>query len=130
MPRVAGINIPEDKQIRIALTYVYGIGRSSSEEILERAGVDGETEASDLSNEDLNKIKEIIEKDFKVEGELKRERKMNIKRLKEIECWRGIRHKKGLPVRGQTTRTNSRTVRGNERKTVGSGSKATPTTKK
>ncbi|MEF8847234.1 MAG: 30S ribosomal protein S13 [Candidatus Paceibacterota bacterium] len=130
MPRVAGVNIPEDKQIRIALTYVYGIGRSSSEDILERVGVEGETEASELSNEDLNKIKEIIEDDYKVEGELKREEKMNVKRLKEIECWRGIRHKKGLPVRGQTTRTNSRTVRGNERKTVGSGDKASPMTKK
>lgn len=130
MPRVAGVNIPEDKQIRIALTYVHGIGRSSSEKILDQAGVDGQVKASDLSNEDLNKIKEIIEKDYKVEGELKRERKMNIKRLKEIECWRGIRHKKGLPVRGQTTRTNSRTVRGNERKTVGSGAKASPMTKK
>ena len=130
MPRVAGVNIPEDKQIRIALTYVYGIGRSSSEKILDQTDVDGETEASELSKEDLNKIKEIIEKDYKVEGELKREEKMNIKRLKEIECWRGIRHKKGLPVRGQTTQTNSRTVRGNERKTVGSGDKASPMTKK
>jgi len=130
MPRVAGVNIPEDKQIRIALTYVYGIGRSSSEKILDQVDVDGETEASELSKEDLNKIKEIIEKDYKVEGELKREKKMNVKRLKEIECWRGIRHKKGLPVRGQTTQTNSRTVRGNERKTVGSGSNASPMTKK
>ncbi|KXB08856.1 30S ribosomal protein S13 [candidate division MSBL1 archaeon SCGC-AAA382N08] len=130
MPRVAGVNIPEDKQIRIALTYIYGIGPSSGEQILERAGVDPQTEASELSNEDLNEIKKIIEDDYKVEGELKREKKMNVKRLKEIECWRGIRHKRGLPVRGQTTQTNSRTVRGNERKTVGSGSKATPRTKK
>lgn len=124
MPRVAGVNIPEDKQIRIALTYIYGIGRSSSEEILEEIGVDPQTEASDLSNEELNKIKEVIEEQYKVEGELRREKKVSIKRLKEIECWRGIRHKKGLPVRGQTTRTNSRTVRGNERKTVSSGTKS------
>lgn len=126
MPRVAGVNIPEDKQIRIALTYIYGIGRSSSENILDEANIDPETQASDLTNEETNRVKEIIEENYKVEGELRREKEMNIKRLKDIESWRGIRHKKGLPVRGQTTQTNSRTVRGNERKTVSSGKKAAP----
>ncbi len=86
MPRVAGVNIPEDKQIRIALTYVYGIGRSSSEKILEQVGVDKQADASELSNEDLNEVKEIIEDDYKVEGELKRAEEMNIKRLKKLNA--------------------------------------------
>lgn len=84
------------------------------------------TKASDLKKENLNEIKDVIEEDYKVEGELKREEEVNVKRLKDINCWRGIRHKKGLPVRGQRTRTNSRTVRGNERKTVSTGKKAAP----
>lgn len=129
MPRIAGVNIPDKKQIRISLSYIYGIGDSLSEEILGKANVEPEKEASELSKEEVNRIKEIIEKDYKVEGELKRGKMMNIKRLKEIDCWRGIRHKKGLPVRGQTTRTNSRTVRGNERKTVGSGKQSAPAPK-
>ncbi|MBD3207879.1 MAG: 30S ribosomal protein S13 [Candidatus Nealsonbacteria bacterium] len=129
MPRIAGVNIPEDKQIRIALTYVFGIGRSSSEEILERTNIDPVTEAKDLTPEEIGRLKEVIEKDYQVEGEVRRKRMMNIKRLKDIGSWRGTRHKKGLPVRGQRTRTNSRTVRGNVRKTVGSGRKAPPSPK-
>jgi len=129
MPRIAGVNIPEDKQIRIALTYVFGIGRSSSEEILERTNIDPVTEAKDLTPEEIGRLKEVIEKDYQVEGEVRRKRMMNIKRLKDIGSWRGMRHKKGLPVRGQRTRTNSRTVRGNVRKTVGSGRKAPPSPK-
>ncbi|MGM0439215.1 MAG: 30S ribosomal protein S13 [Patescibacteria group bacterium] len=129
MPRVAGVNIPDDKQIDIALTYIYGIGRSLANDILDKAGVDSEIKANEASKEDLSKIRKIIEKDYKVEGELKRERRENVDRLKRIDCYRGRRHKKGLPVRGQRTRTNSRTVRGNVRRTAGSGRKAAPQAK-
>ena len=129
MPRVAGVNIPDDKQIDISLTYIYGIGRSLAKEILEKAGVDSEIKANEANKEDLGKIRKIIENDYKVEGELKRERRENVDRLKRIDCYRGRRHKKGLPVRGQRTRTNSRTVRGNVRRTAGSGRKAAPQAK-
>ena len=126
MPRIAGISIPENKQILIALTYIYGIGLSLSKKILSEAGIDQRKRTSELSSEEVNKIKGIIEKNYKIEGELKREIMTNIKRLKDISSWRGIRHIRGLPVRGQRTRTNTRTVRGNVRKTVGSGRKASP----
>ena len=126
MPRIAGVEIPENKKIWIALTYIYGIGRTLSWKILREAKVNPELKAKDLTSEELNRLKEIIEKNYKVEGELKREKLMNIKRLKDIGCWRGLRHIKGLPVRGQRTRTNSRTIRGNVRKTVGSGRKPPP----
>jgi len=126
MPRIAGVNIPENKQIEIALTYIYGIGLSLSRKILAAAGIDPQRRASELTAEEINKLKDIIEKNYKIEGELRRNKMMNIKRLKDISCWRGIRHIKGLPVRGQRTRTNTRTVRGNVRKTVGSGRKPPP----
>ena len=126
MPRIAGVNIPEQKQIVTALTYIYGIGRSLSRKILAETKINPETRASQLSSSEVNKLKEVIEKDYKIEGELRRERMMNVKRLKDIGSWRGIRHIKGLPVRGQRTRTNTRTVRGNVRKTVGSGRKPPP----
>jgi small subunit ribosomal protein S13 len=126
MPRIAGVEIPENKKIWIALTYIYGIGRSLSWKILREANVNPELKAKELKPEEVNKLKEIIEKKYKVEGDLRREKLMNIKRLKDIGCWRGIRHIKGLPVRGQRTRTNTRTVRGNVRKTVGSGRKPPP----
>jgi small subunit ribosomal protein S13 len=126
MPRIAGVEIPENKKIWIALTYIYGIGRSLSWKILREAKVNPELKAKDLKPEELNRLKEIIEKNYKVEGELRREKLMNIKRLKDIGCWRGLRHIKGLPVRGQRTRTNSRTVRGNVRRTVGSGRRPPP----
>jgi len=129
MPRIAGVNIPKEKQIEIALTYIYGIGRSLSRKILEEAGIDFHRRASELSAEEVNKLKNIIEKEYKVEGELRREVMMNIKRLKDIGCWRGLRHIKGLPVRGQKTKKNTRTVRGNVRKTVGSGRKPPPAPK-
>ena len=129
MPRVAGVNIPDDKKIDVSLTYIYGIGRSLAKEILEKAGVDDEIKAKEATKEDLGKIRKIIENDYRVEGELKRERRENIDRLKRIDCYRGRRHKKGLPVRGQRTRTNSRTVRGNVRRTAGSGRKAAPQAK-
>ncbi len=126
MPRIAGVEIPENKKIWVALTYIYGIGRTLSWKILREAKVNPELKAKDLKPEELNRLKEIIEKNYKVEGELKREKLMNIKKLKDIGCWRGLRHIKGLPVRGQRTRTNSRTVRGNVRKTVGSGRRPPP----
>jgi small subunit ribosomal protein S13 len=126
MPRIAGVEIPENKKIWIALTYIYGIGRSLSWKILREAKVNPELKAKELNPQELNRLKEIIEKQYKVEGDLRREKLMNIKRLKDIGCWRGIRHIKGLPVRGQRTRTNTRTVRGNVRKTVGSGRKPPP----
>jgi len=126
MPRIAGVNIPEKKQIEIALTYIYGIGLSLARKILAETGIDRAKKAGDLTVEEINKLKEIIEKKLKVEGELRREVMMNIKGLRDIGCWRGIRHMRGLPVRGQRTRTNTRTVRGNVRKTVGSGRKPPP----
>ena len=123
MPRIAGVNIPEQKQIETALTYIYGIGRSLSRKILIETKINPQTKAAQLSAVEVNKLKELIEKNYKIEGELRREKMMNIKRLKDIGSWRGIRHIKGLPVRGQRTKTNTRTVRGNVRKTVGSGRK-------
>jgi len=123
MPRIAGVNIPENKRADIALSYIYGIGRSLAGQILHAAGVDPAKKAKDLSAEETARLREIVEKQYKVEGELRREIQMNIKRLKDIGTYRGLRHIKRLPVRGQRTRTNSRTVRGNVRKTVGSGRK-------
>lgn len=129
MPRIAGVNIPENKQIEIALTYIFGIGRPLSRGILRKAGVEPSRRASDLTAKEINIVRELIEKQYKTEGALRREIILNIKRLKDVNSWRGIRHIKGLPVRGQTTRVNSRTVRGNVRKTVGSGKKPPPSPK-
>jgi len=126
MPRIAGVNIPDNKQIEISLSYIYGIGRPLARKILNQLNIEKTRKASELTVEELNRLKEVIEKNLKVEGELRREIMMNIKRLKDIGAWRGIRHMKGLPVRGQKTKTNTRTVRGNVRKTVGSGRKAAP----
>ena len=123
MPRIAGVNIPENKQIETALTYIYGIGRSLSRKVLSETKINPQTKAIQLTPAEINQLKELIEKTYKIEGELRRERMMNIKRLKDIGSWRGLRHIKGLPVRGQRTKTNNRTVRGNVRKTVGSGRK-------
>ncbi len=126
MPRIAGVNIPENKKIEIALTYIYGIGLSSSRKILNGLNINPQRRASELNGEEVNKLKDAIEKKYKIEGGLRREVMMNIKRLKDIGCWRGFRHIKGLPVRGQKTRTNTRTVRGNVRRTVSSGKKTAP----
>jgi len=123
MPRIAGVNIPEQKQIETALTYIYGIGLALSRKILSETQINPQVRASKLTPAEVNKLREVIEKNYKIEGELRRERMMAIKRLKDIGCFRGIRHIKGLPVRGQRTKTNTRTVRGNVRKTVGSGKK-------
>jgi small subunit ribosomal protein S13 len=129
MPRISGINIPEEKQIWISLTYLYGIGPALSRKILNEVKINPVKKAKDLTTDEVSRLKENIEKKYKIEGDLRREIMMNVKRLKDIGCWRGVRHIKGLPVRGQQTKTNTRTVRGNVRKTVGSGRKpaATPT---
>ncbi len=119
MPRIAGVDLPKNKRIEIALTYIYGIGRSSSKKILEEAGVDPNTKAEDLKPEEITKIRKIIDEKYKVEGELRREVAMNIKRLMEIGCYRGLRHRRGLPVRGQRTRTNARTRKGPRGASIG-----------
>jgi small subunit ribosomal protein S13 len=129
MPRIAGVNIPENKQILYSLTYIYGIGLSLSKKILTETNINPLKKAKDLSSQELERLKNIVEKEYKIEGDLKREIMMNIKRLKEIGSWRGTRHQKGLPVRGQNTRSNSRTVRGNVKRTVGSGHKKPPAPK-
>ena len=121
MARIAGVNIPSEKRIEIALTYIYGIGSVLSKKILKETGVNSNKRASELTNEEVNKLRTEIEKNYKVEGELRRIFVFNIKRLKEINCYKGTRHAKGLPVRGQRTKTNTRTVRGNVRRTMGSG---------
>jgi len=123
MARISGITLPMNKRVEIGLMYLYGIGRTRSNEILEQAKIDPNTRVKDLSEREVNALRELIEKNYRVEGELRREVAMNIKRLKEIGAYRGIRHLKRLPVRGQRTKTNSRTVRGNVRKTMGSGRK-------
>ncbi len=117
MARIAGIDLPRNKRVEIGLTYVYGIGRKSSNDILNSAGIDINTRVKDLTDDQITDIRKIIENDFMVEGELRREIALNIKRLQEIGCYRGIRHRKGLPVRGQSTKNNARTRKG-KKKTV------------
>ncbi len=117
MARIAGVDLPREKRVEIGLTYVYGIGRPSANRILKEAGVNPDTRIRDLTDDEVAKIREVIDKSQKVEGDLRREIALNIKRLIEIGCYRGIRHRKGLPVRGQKTKTNARTRKG-PRKTV------------
>ncbi|MDT8444603.1 MAG: 30S ribosomal protein S13 [Desulfuromonadales bacterium] len=117
MARIAGIDLPRNKRIEIALTYIYGVGRSSSQQILSQAGVDFNTRSDNLTEEEVSKIRKVIDSEFKVEGDLRREVTMNIKRLMDLGCYRGLRHRRGLPVRGQKTKTNARTRKG-PRKTV------------
>lgn len=124
MPRIIGVMIPDNKRIEIALTYLYGIGPTRARVIIAQAKVNPDKRAKDLTVEEVNRLKEIIEKGYKIEGDLKREIMLNIKRLKDIKAYRGIRHMRGLPVRGQRTKTNSRTRRGNVRRTAGSGKRA------
>lgn len=121
MIRIAGVNIPDQKRIEVALTYVYGIGLTTSQRILGKLKINPDTRTKDLTADDANRLREAIEKEYRVEGELRHLVKSNIKRLKEITSYRGSRHQKGLPVRGQRTKTNTRTVRGNARHTMGSG---------
>ena len=112
MARIAGVDIPNNKRVEIALTYIYGIGRKSANDILAATGVNPDTRAKDLTEEEIAKLRDVIESSYTVEGDLHREVAMNIKRMVEINCYRGIRHRKGLPVRGQRTKTNARTRKG------------------
>ncbi|MDI9469499.1 MAG: 30S ribosomal protein S13 [Bacillota bacterium] len=115
MARISGVDLPNDKRVEIALTYIYGIGRSLSAEILEKTGIDPSVRMRDLSDDEIAKIRDILESDYHVEGDLRRDVAMNIKRLTEIGCYRGRRHRVGLPVRGQRTKTNARTRKGPRR---------------
>jgi small subunit ribosomal protein S13 len=121
MARIAGVTLPANKRVDIALQYIYGIGKTTALSIIKKTGVDGSIRVKDLAEADANKLRDAVEKEHKVEGDLRREVLTNIKRLKEIGAYRGLRHIKSLPVRGQRTKTNSRTIRGNVRKTMGSG---------
>ena len=112
MARISGVDIPNNKRVEIALTYIYGIGLKSSKDILAKTGIDPDIRAKDLTEDDIAKLRDEIENNYKVEGDLRREVSLNIKRLVEINCYRGIRHRKGLPVRGQRTKTNARTRKG------------------
>ena len=112
MARIAGVDIPNNKRIEIALTYIYGIGRKSANDILAATGIDPDTRAKDLTESDVAKLRDEIENNYKVEGDLRRDVALDIKRMVEINCYRGIRHRKGLPVRGQRTKTNARTRKG------------------
>ncbi|HRY63391.1 MAG TPA: 30S ribosomal protein S13 [Patescibacteria group bacterium] len=123
MARIAGVNLPNEKRLEIGLTYIFGIGRTVSKKIITRLGLDPNTKCKDLAEADVNQLRKIIEAEVRTEGELRRDILANIKRLKEINCYRGSRHSKRLPTRGQRTKTNSRTVRGNVRRTAGSGKK-------
>jgi small subunit ribosomal protein S13 len=115
LARIAGVDLPKGKRIEIALTYIYGIGRSSSRDILHSAGVDADTKSDQLSEEEITKIRKIIDESYRVEGDMRREVSMNIKRLMDMGCYRGLRHRKGLPARGQRTHTNARTRKGPRR---------------
>ncbi len=118
MARIAGVDLPRNKRIDIALTYIYGIGRTSADEIVEKADLDPSTRTNQLTEGEIRRIRDVIDEDYKVEGDLRREVQMNIKRLKDLGCYRGLRHRRGLPVRGQRTRTNARTRRGPRRSMV------------
>lgn len=115
MARIAGVNIPTQKRVEVALTYIFGIGPSSSKQILATAGIDANTRVKDLSDDDVAKIRVVIDESYAVEGDLRREVTMNIKRLTDLGCYRGLRHRRGLPVRGQSSKTNARTVKGPRR---------------
>ncbi len=122
MARIAGIDLPRDKRVEIGLTYIYGIGRKSANKILQEAGINPDTSVKDLTEVEVGRLREIIDKNYVVEGDLRREVSLNIKRLVEIGCYRGLRHRRGLPVRGQNTKTNARTRKGVKR-TVGKAAK-------
>jgi small subunit ribosomal protein S13 len=119
MARIAGVDLPRDKKVEIGLTYIFGIGRHSAQDIIQKAGIDASLRVRDLTDADVNKIRGVIERDFKVEGALRTEVAMNIKRLMDIGSYRGIRHRRGLPVRGQRTHTNARTKKGPRRAIAG-----------
>jgi small subunit ribosomal protein S13 len=115
MARISGVDLPREKRIEVALTYIYGIGLSTSQQLLERTGVNPDTRVRDLTEDEANRLREVIDRELRVEGDLRREVSMNIKRLMDIGSYRGLRHRRGLPVRGQRTRTNARTRRGPKR---------------
>jgi small subunit ribosomal protein S13 len=119
MARIAGVDLPRDKRVEAALPYIYGVGDSRSKDILEKAGVDPDTRVKDLAESEVAKIREIIDSTYKVEGDLRREVQLNIKRLMDIGCYRGLRHRRSLPVRGQSTKTNARTRKGPRRTVAG-----------
>ncbi|HOQ07437.1 MAG TPA: 30S ribosomal protein S13 [Clostridiales bacterium] len=118
MARIAGVDLPREKRVEIGLTYIYGIGRSKAKEILQKTAINPDTRVRDLTDDEISRLREVIDKEYKVEGDLRREVALNIKRLIEIGCYRGRRHRAGLPVRGQRTKTNARTRKG-PKKTVG-----------
>ena len=124
MARIAGINIPLNKRVEIGLTYIYGLGRPTSNEILAKLGIEPDRKVRDLTDDEVAKLRDIIDSDYVVEGDLRRERSQNIKRLMEIGCYRGMRHRRGLPVRGQNTKTNARTRKGPKRMQVAGKKKA------
>jgi small subunit ribosomal protein S13 len=124
MARIVGVDLPKNKRGEVGLTYIYGLGRSSAQKILEKAGVDKDIKVKDWTDEQVNMIRKIINENFKVEGELRSQVQLNIKRLMDVGCYRGIRHRLGLPVRGQSTKNNARTRKG-RRKTVANKKKAT-----
>jgi small subunit ribosomal protein S13 len=119
MARIAGVDLPRDKRVEVGLTYIYGIGLATSQEILRNTGINPDTRVKDLAEEEVTRLREIIDRDYVVEGDLRREIGLNIKRLQEIGCYRGMRHRRNLPVRGQRTRTNARTKRGARRTVAG-----------
>lgn len=119
MARISGVDLPRDKRVEIALTYIFGIGQTTAVKILEKANISADTRVRDLTENEVNKLREIIDADYKVEGDLRREESMNIKRLIEIGSYRGLRHRRGLPVRGQRTKTNARTRKGPKKTVVG-----------
>lgn len=119
MARIAGVDLPRDKRIEAALPYIYGIGFTRSQEILGKADVDPNTRVKDLTETEVGKLREIVDREYKVEGDLRREVQLNIKRLMDIGCYRGLRHRRGLPVRGQSTKTNARTRKGPRRTVAG-----------
>jgi small subunit ribosomal protein S13 len=121
MARIAGVDLPRNKRVEVGLTYIYGIGRSSSNNILEQVAIDPDKRVRDLTEAEVTLLREVIERNYRVEGDLRREVQMNIKRLMEIGCYRGLRHRRNLPVRGQRTRTNARTKRGPKKTVAGRG---------
>ena len=125
MARISGVNIPLNKRVEIGLTYIYGVGRSTSNQVLAELGISPDTYVRDLTDDEVSKLRDLIDRDYTVEGDLRRERSQAVKRLMEIGCYRGLRHRRGLPVRGQNTKTNARTRKGPKRMQVAGKKKAT-----
>lgn len=119
MARIAGVDLPRDKRVEVSLTYIFGIGRASAKVILEKTGINPDTRVKDLTEEEVSRLREVIEKQYQVEGDLRRQISMDIKRLMDLGCYRGLRHRRGLPVRGQNTKTNARTRKGPKRMATG-----------